>query len=497
MAESDAICTEQSPSPGRLAALRGRLTRLTVDQKFLAIGGLISIAGMFAVGLWTSARIEASVLRNSALSAAVYMESFIAPLSQELSLQRELTDEARARVRRQLDRLVVDETHPGQIVSVKIWVDGGLVAFATDESLVGQRFEPSENLRRAWRGELVAEFDELDNEESAVEQARGIPLLEVYNPVHSVGTGKIIAVAEFYQDASELEHDLYVARMQAVGLVGLVWSMTFLASWGVVRAAGRTIERQNKQLERRIAEVTRISEQNRALRDRAAEASRAMTTLNERLLRRIGAELHDGPAQAISLAMLRLDRALSMHGSTRPEPGEEDEATTVRKLLDEAISTIRSMSRGLILPELQGASSAEVVRMAVENHELRTGAEVDIAALGTREPDPPGAASPLPPAHAIAVYRFVQEALLNAHRHAQGAAIRVDWALEGGELVVSVVDEGPGMGTEDPFATGRLGLVGLRERAESLGGRFELHSGPGRGMKLVLRLPLLIEGQPR
>lgn len=484
---SHAVPTGAGQSAKPREWLRSFWARFTVDQKFLVIGGLVSLIGMLAVGLWTTARIEASVVRNTALSAAIYMESFIAPLSQELAIRPELSDDARDRLRRQLDKLVIDKAHPGQIVSVKIWVGNGLVAFATDDALIGQHFEPSENLRRAWRGELVAEFDDLDNEESAVEQARGIPLLEVYNPVHSVGTGEIIAVAEFYQVASQLEEDLRMARLQALGLVAAVWTLTFLACWGVVRTAGRTIERQKRQLERRIEEVIRISDQNRALRDRVAEASRSMTALNERLLRRIGAELHDGPAQAISLAILRLDRAMSSHD----QAAAEAEVATVKQVLDEAITTIRTMSRGLILPELENASLSEVVRLAVESHEMRTGDEVDLR----HDDDADSENCELPLAYAIAIYRFVQEGLMNAHRHTSGAHARVEVRAAGSEVFVAVSDDGPGFNAEASAGTARLGLAGLRERAESLGGILEVQSGNG-GTTLVFRLKLVDDVEP-
>ncbi|TKB24966.1 MAG: sensor histidine kinase, partial [Mesorhizobium sp.] len=90
----------------------------------------------------------------------------------------------------------------------------------------------------------------------------------------------------------------------------------------------------------------------------------------------------------------------------------------------------------------------------------------------------------------ISIYRFVQEGLNNAFRHGKGKGQQVRATMKGGKLLVEVQDTGPGF---NPARSEGLGLAGLRERIESIGGQFETLSGPG-GTRLVITLS--VEEQP-
>lgn len=81
----------------------------------------------------------------------------------------------------------------------------------------------------------------------------------------------------------------------------------------------------------------------------------------------------------------------------------------------------------------------------------------------------------IPVAVKICVYRFIQEGLNNGWRHAEGKAQRVVLRLLGEEITVIVQDAGQGFKAENASFLG-LGLSGLRERVESLGGKFEINS---------------------
>ena len=92
----------------------------------------------------------------------------------------------------------------------------------------------------------------------------------------------------------------------------------------------------------------------------------------------------------------------------------------------------------------------------------------------------------MPLSQRICAYRFVQEGLTNAHRHCQGAAQTVTVDAEDGYLRIAVVDDGPGF-DPDAVSADRIGIAGLRERIESLGGRFLLNTSSG-GTKLEMTL---------
>jgi signal transduction histidine kinase len=93
----------------------------------------------------------------------------------------------------------------------------------------------------------------------------------------------------------------------------------------------------------------------------------------------------------------------------------------------------------------------------------------------------------LPAAIEVATYGIVQEAVVNAARHAQANDIHVSLGLCSEGLVVTVVDNGTGMLV--PRADG-VGLGSMRERAEEIGGTFELSAEPGRGTTVTATLPL-------
>jgi signal transduction histidine kinase len=427
------------------------------------------------IGDWITGRIEASVVANTASAGALYLESFVSPLSQELAANDRLSEPAV----RALEEVLASSSLGQRIVSFKIWKPGGLVAHASDPALIGQRFERKPELEAAWSGKVSGSFDDLDDDENAAEAAMGVPLLEVYSPLHEVWSGRIIAVAEFYEVATELERDLADARRTSWLLVAGTFLASGLMLLGIVRAGGRTIARQKAMLEAQVGESREVAAQNVELRRRAIEASARATAQAERTLRRVSADLHDGPAQYVALAAMRMGSLV---------PATEDgrrEAAALGEALQTALAEIRALSRGLSLPELDRLSLAEVARRAVEAHLRPAGPPVALSYSGPEDPE-------VDESSRICLYRFLQEALSNASRHAPGAEVRVEVAVEGRRLTATVADSGPGF---DPAAgtspgAGGLGLAGLRDRVESLGGELRVDSAPGRGARLTLMLTL-------
>ena len=464
--------------PLRLS-LREWFASLPLHHRFALVGSIVSILGMIVIGELVAKSIETGVVRNSAISSAVYMESFIAPLSQELADAQQFSPETLKRMRTLLESPPLAD----RVRSVKIWREDGLIAFARDPTLIGQRFSSNPELREAWDGELSASFDELDGDESAAEWETGLPLFEVYNPIHSIFTGEVIAVAEFYLTATELQADLWSAQARAWAMVAAVTAATFAALFGIVRAGSRMIAAQNRALAGQLDDLARVSAVNAARRERVQGAARRVSEMNERQMRRISAELHDGPAQALALASLRLDTLMRRASVAREDP----EARALREALDGALRDVRNLCRGLTLPELEGLSLSQTLERAIGAHERRTGCAVDRDLAAGPWPD-----TTAPHPILICVYRFVQEGLMNAYRHAPGAPVRVGCESADGRLTVFVADDGQGFDPDRvrPSAAAGLGLPGLRERVESIGGSFRIDTAPGRGVHVSIVLPL-------
>nr|WP_246215734.1 sensor histidine kinase [Microvirga makkahensis] len=224
-----------------------------------------------------------------------------------------------------------------------------------------------------------------------------------------------------------------------------------------------------------MAQVELTSQRNRALRERVQRASGRVSELTERYLRGLGAELHDGPAQLIGLAALKVEHARR----ARTDADREKDLQALDAVLADAIQDIRAISKGLMLPELEALPLPEVIRRAVRAHEQRTGSSV-AAECGE-------ITQSLPHAVKICAYRFVQEGLNNAFRHAGGNGQKVACRFAGRVMCLSVEDSG-GTGGYPSTPESGLGLIGLRERVESLGGTFRIGKIPGGGTRVAMEL---------
>ena len=454
------------------------LQRYTLAVQFLIAGSVVLLMGMLAIGFWVTNEIEEGVTRNTAAATALYMESFIAPRVQELATM----DRVSPKTQLALDSIIRDSELGRRIVTFKIWKEGGLIAYSSNASIMGKTYPVTEELARALAGEVTAEFGDLDDEEDAAERARGQPLLEIYSPIRETNTGRVIAVAEFYETATALEQNLFRARVKSWLVVAGATLLMMMALSGIVVRGSRTIERQRAQLQARVVELSTLLSQNSVLRNRLQISSNRVAEINERYLRRIGADLHDGPAQLISFALLRLDSlrsAFIKHDSNGKDP---DEIGAIREALQEAMADIRELSAGLTLAKLEEMSPLMVLKEIVGAHERRT--ETAVALMVDSIPEE------LPMPLKISVFRFVQEALSNAYRHGGGIDQRVQCRFEDNQLNLDVNDGGPGFMPEAKTTGGDesgLGLIGLRDRIESLGGTLLINSSPGNGTHLTMR----------
>jgi signal transduction histidine kinase len=466
-------------------------SRLGLDARYGLASLPVLVVAMLGLGAWVTGSISFEVIENTALNASVYVDSAVSRELQGLASTPQLTPDETLR----LNELLTDTPLGRRVLSFKVWSAGGRLAYSSREpGTTGRVFEPSPKLRQAWQGSVAAELMPNEEAESRAEHGLGVPLLEVYMPVRARDRQDVIAVAEFYQDASELKADLESARTRTWAIVAAVMMGMYGLLFAIVHAGSRLIRSQAAQLNHKVAELSELLEQNEALRARVGRATRRITELNESFLRRLSADLHDGPAQALSLALLRLHNlsAPSRIPQTATGPGGDgtagrtvDEMEHIRGTLQEAMQEIRQISRGLSLPELAGLSMGQVLERAAASHVRRTRTQV---ALDLDDLDH---LSDVSMPVKITAYRFAQEALTNAFRHAQGKGQAMRARRVGNAVEIRVSDEGPGMpaGRDEPVAD-PMGLAGLRERVEVLGGRFLIDSRAGAGTTLTAVLPV-------
>lgn len=475
---------------------RTRWNRISLAQQYALASLPVFLAFSIGIGWWVTRAIELRVIDNASVNAALYVQSIVAPELQGLANRDYLTAEETEA----MERLLKDTPLGQRVLSVKVWKEGGKVVYYSRHEFIGRVFEPTANLRRAWAGEVRGEFDDVDvDEEDAVESRLNVPLLEIYSPVLEHDSRRVIAVAEFYENARALETQLASMRFETwlVVLIGAI--VTYGVLFGIVQAGGRTIRRQRELLAERVEALSTLLARNEELSRRARGATRRATELNERFLRRVSADLHDGPAQALGLGLLRLDAmatelnslmesevpSVETHDDVSHRGGPLGPLAEIRLALQDAMDEVRQISRGLALPELTDLDLAQTLDSAVSRHRSRTGTEVVLSM--TQSDEQPRTTLPV----RLTVYRLVQESLMNAFRHAGGRGQRVHARVDDEMLVIEVSDDGPGFDPKSAMADAEhLGLRGLRERVESLGGRFRIDSGQDRGTTLVADLPL-------
>jgi signal transduction histidine kinase len=446
----------------------------SLAQQYLVASLVVVLAGVLITGAWIGHQIETSVVQRTGGITALYVDSVLGPNLQALARDdRWLTaDDAAA-----LNRLVASTGLGQGVVQFKIWSRDGRILYSADPALVGRQFPVDDDLQQAINGEVSADISNLDEPENLDERQHFSRLVEVYAPVRQDSDGRVIAVNEFYLLPDALDQEIREAQLRSWAVVAGIGLVTYLLLAGIVKRGSDTIRRQQRELERRL-------EQNSRLHERVRHAAGRTTALNEQALRRISADLHDGPGQALALALLRLDALQAPCPDNDSCVRTRADFETVHSAVRDALSDLRAISAGLRLPEVERLTVAEVTARAIDDHQRRS--RVTVQRQLTSLPDQ----APLP--IKIALLRTLQEALSNATRHGKGADVRVELDGSSDRLWLKVSDRGPGFDTRLAERSGGLGLAGMRERAELLGGRFEVDSSVGVGTTVQVCWPLSV-----
>jgi signal transduction histidine kinase len=219
-----------------------------------------------------------------------------------------------------------------------------------------------------------------------------------------------------------------------------------------------------------------------------ARAQAALRRANEQLLsvqeeerQRIAIELHDSTSQHLVAAALGVERLRRIGSGRGMDAVLDDMAISIQQ----AVKEIRILSFAMKPPGLEQGGLESTVRSYVKGFGVRTGLKVDFTCDGAVETASTSVRH--------AVYRLVQEALSNVHRHAEATAARVALRVRGGVLMVSVTDDGKGIAAlrrGDPAgAPDGVGIASMQTRVSQLHGVFEISCGTV-GTAVTARLPL-------
>lgn len=456
------------------------IDRFTFAGQFLLFSLGILLIGMVTIGLWMQSNVKRAMIDRTAGMAALYVDSLVSPLIQDTPADGPLSSTARA----ELDILVETTSLDSELVSVKIWSPTGEILYSPNPDLIGRTFDVHENLVRAFSGEVVSGLSDLSEPENENERLTWDMLIETYAPVRSEGTGSVIAVAEFYQLPDKLIAKIRRAQLQSWIIVGFATLIMYVLLVGMVRRASRTIRRQQAELLASVRELQRALDENQDLHAKVNKAAARTTILNERFLRRVSADIHDGPAQDVAFALLRIEHiAESTEGNGS---GTHEDVKSLARALTSALTNLRAITHGLRAPSVEGLTPCDAARRAVSDFGRISGEPVEFTcnegfALG-----------PVPVN--LTIYRVVQESLANSFKHAGSASRQVCVTDSGGFVDIEIRDDGVGFDAGVDTGGATLGLVGMRERVELLGGTFSVQSASSEGTIVRARLPLETEG---
>jgi PAS domain S-box-containing protein len=296
---------------------------------------------------------------------------------------------------------------------------------------------------------------------------------------------------------------------QAAQLVNLsLWELTPEGDWEVVwqlwqqflsdgqasgeyslrRGDGTTIEVEFQAVAHvqpgyHLSVLRDITERNRANRTSAQlrALNRRLITAEEQERRRLSRELHDSTGQLAVALQLNLSLI------SKNLPPEQDkmraDLAEVLQICDRLYEELRAVSHALRPPEIEELGLSETLRMFCQEFSRLT--QLPVSYEGENR-------ASLPDDVSITFYRFLQEALTNVAKHAQATAVRVRFGNgSNGEIALTVEDDGVGMSLSPATAAlldrPGIGLLGMQERLELLGGELAVQSWPGRGTCLTAR----------
>lgn len=280
---------------------------------------------------------------------------------------------------------------------------------------------------------------------------------------------------------------LYARDGRLVGMLSTHWRTPHTASERELSLLDILARQAADLIERRHAEDA-LRDAHDLLERKVDERTREVRELLGRLVnsqederRRIAREIHDEMGQQVTALRMNIEL---LSGS----PSKE-QALHTQQLADELDRSIDFLAWELRPAALDGLGLSAALKTLVvewsarfdvvaEYHELGVNTLVDAGRLG-REIE-------------SNIYRVVQEALHNVHKHARATQVAVRVERRQDQLLITVEDDGCGFATDRPAGQGptQLGLIGMRERAALTGGEFRIESTPGQGTTAILRVPL-------
>ncbi len=255
------------------------------------------------------------------------------------------------------------------------------------------------------------------------------------------------------------------------------------------RVRERTLELAltNQSLHAEMAQRLQIEQERAQLMQR-------IVTIQEEERRRISRDLHDSMGQQLTALLIGLQTLPEWPEPGPRSPSYPQQIETLRVLATDLIKHTQQLAWEVRPAALDNLGLEATLQQSVEEWSQRYKVPAAFVARGFAQAQ--RAAEPIE----TALYRVVQEALTNVQRHAQATQISVILEREGGSIAAVIEDNGRGFVDDgaipdDRVPSRRLGLLGMRERMELIGGSLVIESALGAGTTIYARAPLKLPGQ--
>jgi signal transduction histidine kinase len=243
------------------------------------------------------------------------------------------------------------------------------------------------------------------------------------------------------------------------------------------------VEERTAQLSQALAKLESEVEVRKKAEEQLRQLSVRLMTLQDEERRRLARDLHDAAGQ--TLAAIKMISA-TIQQVAADSPDILRMLVELNSFTDEALQEIRTTSYLLHPPLLDEAGIGSAARWFVEGFAKRSGiqAQCEISEDFDRPPRN----------QELVLFRVLQESLTNVHRHSGASSALVKLLLETGAIKLEVRDNGAGISEDrlkrlrENAAGSGVGIIGIRERVNELGGHFEIQSGPG-GTTVSVILP--------
>ena len=247
-------------------------------------------------------------------------------------------------------------------------------------------------------------------------------------------------------------------------------------------AQRKSVEESLRRSERHYSELL---EQSRRLQEQLRHLSRQLLTAQEEERKKISRELHDEIAQTLTGINVRL--ATLKTESTVNSKDLQKKIASTQRMVEKSVDIVHRFARELRPTVLDDLGLIPALHSFMKSFTKRTGIHIRFTTITA------GRIEKLDNATRTVLYRVVQEALTNVARHAQATRVEVNIEKLRNAICLRVKDNGKSFEAQRVLRSKRntrLGLIGMRERVEMVGGKFVVESSPGKGTTIQAQIPL-------